>query len=91
MQTLIIFLVNTTSRTKEQLATAAPRSGDWLHTLPISACGLHLEDNAIRVAVGLRLSSAICEAHTCSCGLTWSTCVVVQETPRHGTASCTDQ
>ena len=30
-------------------------SGDWLHTLPISACGLHLEDNAIRVAVGLRL------------------------------------
>ena len=34
---------------------AAPHSGDWLHTLPISACGLHLEDNAIRVAVGLRL------------------------------------
>ena len=33
------------------LAAAAPHSGDWLHTLPISACGLHLEDNAIRVAV----------------------------------------
>jgi len=26
------------------LAVAAPHSGDWLHTLPISACGLHLED-----------------------------------------------
>ena len=40
------------------LAAAAPHSGDWLHALPISACGLHLEDNAIRVAVGLRLKAA---------------------------------
>jgi len=52
------------------LAAAAPHSGDWRHALPISACGLHLEDNAIRVAVGLRLGSAICETHTCSCGAT---------------------
>ena len=52
------------------LAAAAPHSGDWLHALPISACGLHLEDNAIRVAVGLRLSSAICETHTWPCGAT---------------------
>jgi len=52
------------------LAAAAPHSGDWLHTLPISACGLHLEDNAIRVAVGLRLGCAICEAHPCPCGAT---------------------
>ncbi len=50
------------------LAAAAPHSGDWLHALPISACGLHLEDNAIRVAVGLRLGCAICEAHPCPCG-----------------------
>ena len=52
------------------LAAAAPHSGDWLHTLPISACGLHLDDNAIRVAVGLRLGCAICEAHSCPCGAT---------------------
>ena len=52
------------------LAAAAPHSGDWLHALPISACGRHLEDNAIRVAVGLRLGSAICETHTCPCGAT---------------------
>jgi len=50
------------------LAAPAPHSGDWLHTLPISACGLHLEDSAIRVAVGLRLGCAICEAHPCPCG-----------------------
>jgi len=52
------------------LAAAATHSGDWLHTLPISACGLHLEDNAIRVAVSLRLGCAICEAHPCPCGAT---------------------
>ena len=52
------------------LAAAAPHSGDWLHTLPISACGLHLEDNAIRVAVGLRLGFVICETHACQCGAT---------------------
>ena len=52
------------------MAAAAPHSGDWLHTFPISACGLHLEDNAIRVAVGLRLGCAICETHACLCGAT---------------------
>ena len=52
------------------LAAAAPHSGDWLHTLPISACDLHLEDNAIRVAVSLRLGCAICETHACLCGAT---------------------
>ena len=52
------------------LAAVAPHSGDWLHTLPISTCGLHLEDSAIRVAVGLRLGCDICEAHLCPCGAT---------------------
>ena len=55
------------------LAAAAPHSGDWLHTLSISAYGLHREDNAVRVAVGLRLRSVgrtVCEAHTCPCGAT---------------------
>ena len=37
------------------LAVTAPHSGDWLHVLPISSCGLHLDDEAVRVAVGLRL------------------------------------
>jgi len=41
--------------TARLLAAAAPHSGDWLYTLPVSACGLHLEDNAVRVAVDLRL------------------------------------
>ena len=37
------------------LAVSAPRSGDWLHALPNLSCGLRLGDEAVRVAVGLRL------------------------------------
>jgi hypothetical protein len=50
------------------LAVSAPHSGDWLHALPISSCGLRLDDEAIRVAVGLRLGARLCEPHQCPCG-----------------------
>src|SRR6218665_61397 len=33
----------------------APHSSDWLLALPIITCGLRLDDEAVRVAVGLRL------------------------------------
>ena len=33
------------------LAATAPHSGDWLHALPISACGLHLEDRGVATGV----------------------------------------
>ena len=55
------------------LAAAAPHSGDWLHAMPIASCGLLLDDDAVRVAVGLRLGCAICEAHICQCGATVNT------------------
>lgn len=55
------------------LATAAAHSGDWLHALPISACGLRLSDEAVRVAVGLRLGVELCQAHQCPCGATVDT------------------
>ena len=35
------------------LAVSAPHSGDWLHALPISSCGLRQDDEAVRVEVGL--------------------------------------
>ena len=52
------------------LAASAAHSGDWLHALPLAACGLHMSDDAIRVAVGLRLGCVICEEHICGCGAT---------------------
>ena len=50
------------------LAAAAPHSGDWLLALPVSSCGLRLSDDAVRVAVALRLGCSVCVAHTCRCG-----------------------
>ena len=50
------------------LAARAPHSGDWLFALPISACGLRLDDEAVRVAVALRLGIALGSAHICRCG-----------------------
>ena len=51
------------------LAAAAPYSGDWLIGLTyISSCGLRLDDEAMRVAVGVRLGLNLCEPHTCRCG-----------------------
>ena len=52
------------------LAASAPHSGDWLHALPISSCSLRLDDDAVRVAVGLRLGSVLCMQHVCPCGAT---------------------
>ena len=49
-------------------AVSAPHAGDWLYALPITSCGIILDDEATRVAVGLRLGMELCEPHTCACG-----------------------
>ena len=51
------------------LAASSKHSGDWLHTIPISSCGLRLADEVVRIAVGLRFGINICEPHVCICGL----------------------
>ena len=38
-------------------AAGAPHSSDWLNAPPITAVGLRLSDDAIRVTVGYRLGS----------------------------------
>ena len=50
------------------LAASAPHSGDWLNALPISSCGLRLNDEAVRISVGLRLGTNLCLSHQCVCG-----------------------
>src|SRR6218665_3994495 len=49
-------------------ALQSSHASDWLHALPISASGLRLDDETVRVAVGLRLGVAICEPHVCASG-----------------------
>jgi len=44
-------------------SVTSPHSSDWLHALPLSGCGLRLDDRAIHIAVGLRLGANICEPH----------------------------
>jgi len=40
----------------------------WLFALPITPCGLCLDDEAVRIAVSVRLGMAICVPHNCHCG-----------------------
>ena len=47
------------------LAVAAPESGAWLRALPVSALGLRMDDNTVRIAVGLRLGAPTCGPHQC--------------------------
>ena len=50
------------------LASLCTTSGAWLQALPISSVGLRMDNDVIRVAVGLRLGANLCEPHTCPCG-----------------------
>ena len=47
------------------LAVATRESGAWLHALPVSSLGLRMEDDVVRIAVGLRLSVPLCRPHRC--------------------------
>jgi len=51
------------------LASRTKESGAWLNVLPISSLGLRMDDNTIRIAVGLRLGVPLCRPHSCQhCG-----------------------
>ena len=49
-------------------ADTARHSGDWLFALPIASCGLKLDDETVRLAIGLRLGLDLCVPHFCRCG-----------------------
>ena len=51
------------------LAASTKEAGAWLNALPISSLGLRMDDDTIRVAIGLRLGSSLCRPHVCAhCG-----------------------
>ena len=59
---------DSTSRAR-LLAAQQKESGAWLSAPPISSLGLRLDDDCVRVAVGLRLGCSLCLPHDCPlCG-----------------------
>jgi len=50
------------------LACQDKSSGEWLKAIPITSCGLRLDDESIRIAIGLRLGAPLCSPHPCPCG-----------------------
>ena len=51
------------------LANSSKETGAWLNALPIASCGLRMDHESIRVAVGLRLGAPLCLPHQCHhCG-----------------------
>jgi len=50
------------------LAVMSPHSSDWLNAPPLTAVGLRMDNEVIRVAVGFRLGPTLCMPHVCSCG-----------------------
>ena len=52
-----------------RLAASTNESGTWRNALPISSLGIRMDNNTIKVAVGLKLGSPLCRPHTCHyCG-----------------------
>src|SRR6218665_4136607 len=49
-------------------ALMAPYAGVGLQTIPLTACGLGLDNEDVRVAAGLRLGLTFCAPHRCQCG-----------------------
>ena len=41
------------------LSASRKESGSWLHTLPVTSLGLHMDDNTIHIAVGLCLGTTL--------------------------------
>ena len=60
----------TDPKSRAHLLAATSRSaGAWLDALPISSLGLRMDDETVRIAVGLRLGSSLCRPHPCChCG-----------------------
>ena len=51
------------------LASTCKESGAWLNALPLSQCGLRMDDETVHLAVGLRLGAPLCYPHQCRhCG-----------------------
>ena len=51
-------------------ASFSPHAGDWLNAPPLTAAGLRMSNEVVRIAAGLRLGTQLCGQHVCPCGET---------------------
>ena len=49
-------------------AVSAPHAGAFLHAIPMTAMGTRMNDHSLRIAVAIRLGTAVCAEHRCVCG-----------------------
>ena len=77
--TSLLQRVDTSSSRARLLAAATKESGSWLNAMPISAFGLHLDNESVCIAIGLRLGAQLSHPIPCQqCGQQ------VDELGRHG-------
>ena len=50
------------------LAVKAGHGSEWIFALPISAYGIRISNEDVRIAIALRLGLSICEPRYCPCG-----------------------
>ena len=70
IQRIIKEKLNFTSKTDlaRFKALQCKESNAWLQSIPSSNIGTFMDNNSIRICIGLRLGCNICSAHTCLCG-----------------------
>ena len=65
----ILTLCNDDESKARLLAAGSAESGAWLNAPPVSSLGLRMSDEAIRIAVGLRVGAPLGQPHQCvHCG-----------------------
>ena len=50
------------------LGVSSRESGSWLSALPSPSLGTFLDNDTVRIAIGLRLGTRLCIPYTCRCG-----------------------
>ena len=60
-----ILIINNNNNKNNKNNANNNNCNNWLHALPIASCCIRLENEDIRVAVGLRLGDALCQTHLC--------------------------
>ena len=64
-----LLVIQTTQYYRARMnVTSAFFSGDWLHALSISLCGLCLDNDALRIEIGLYIRSHFCDPRECTFG-----------------------